>query len=139
MRAAAWISSIVLGIVLVVGGVVTWSVVASTLSAQRITVSADADCFAGADVDNPFAAYCQAKVIDKHTLGITGGKTYAELDQDDPLRQTAMTSAFLQSSLFTSVLAFGMSAVAVAMGLIFVLLGLGMRDVSRRAEPVPVP
>ncbi|TIC85735.1 aromatic ring-opening dioxygenase LigA [Nocardioides sp. GY 10127] len=142
MRKAAWISSVALGVVLVIGGVVTWAVVTSTLSAQRITVSGDADCMAGTAVDNPISAYCQAKVIDKHTAAITGGQTYAELAQDDPLRETAMTSSFLQASLFTSVLAFGMSAVAVAMGLIFVLIGLGMRDVTKHspqhAEPAHV-
>ena len=130
MRSAAWISSVVLGVVMVIGGVVTWSVVSSTLSDQKITVADDADCLAGDDVNGPFSAYCQAKVIDKHTLEITEGKTYAELDREDPLRDTAMNSAFLQSSLFTSVLAFGVSAMAIAMGLLFILIGLGIRDVS---------
>ena len=130
MRTAAWISAVVLGALMVVGGIVTWTVVSSTLSDQRITVAEDADCLAGDDVNGPFSAYCQAKVIDKHTLDITGGKTYAELDREDPLRDTAMNSAFLQASLFTSVLAFGVSAMAIAMGLLFILIGLGIRDVS---------
>ncbi len=130
MRTAAWISSVVLGVIMVVGGVVTWTVVSSTLADQRITVSDDADCLAGDDVNGPFSAYCQAKVIDKHTLDITEGKTYAELDREDPLRDTAMNSAFLQASLFTSVVAFGVAAMAVAMGLLFILIGLGIRDVS---------
>lgn len=137
MRTAAWISSVVLGVIMVVGGVVTWTVVSSTLADQRITVSDDADCLAGDDVNGPFSAYCQAKVIDKHTLDITEGKTYAELDREDPLRDTAMNSAFLQASLFTSVVAFGVAAMAVAMGLLFVLIGLGIRDVSPlRSEAV---
>lgn len=130
MRTTAWISAVVLGAVMVVGGVVTWTVVSSTLADQRITVSDDADCLAGDDVNGPFSAYCQAKVIDKHTLEITDGKTYAELDREDPLRDTAMNSAFLQASLFTSVLAFGVSAMAIAMGVLFILIGLGIRDVS---------
>ena len=70
----------------------------STLSDQRITVSDDADCMAGSQVQDPVSAYCQAMVINKHTLEATGGKTYAELEQDDPARETAMTSAFLQAS-----------------------------------------
>lgn len=130
MRTAAWISSVVLGVIMVVGGVVTWTVVSSTLADQRITVAEDADCLAGDDVNGPFSAYCQAKVIDKHTLEATDGKTYAELDREDPLRETAMNSAFLQASLFTSVVAFGVAAMAVAMGLLFILIGLGIRDVS---------
>ena len=62
------------------------------------------------------------------------GKTYAELDREDPLREVAMNSSFLQASLFTSVLAFGVAAMAVAVGLLFVLIGLGIRDVSHRVH-----
>jgi hypothetical protein len=134
MRTAAWISSVVLGVIMVIGGIVTWTVVSSTLADQKITVADDADCLAGNDVNGPFSAYCQAKVIDKHTLEITEGKTYAELGREDPLRDTAMQSAFLQSSLFTSVVAFGVAAMAVVMGLLFILIGLGIRDVSPLRE-----
>ena len=81
---------------------------------------------------DPFTAYCQARVIQKHTLEATGGKTYAELDRDDPLRETAMNSSFLQASLFTSIVAFGVAAMAAGMGVIFILIGLGIRDVAVR-------
>jgi hypothetical protein len=120
---------------MIVGGAATWVLVTTTLSSQRITVSPDADCMAGATVDNPVAAFCQARVIDKHTTEITRGKTYAELPKDDPKRTTAMNSAFLQSSLFTSVLAYGVSVMAAAMGLLFVLIGLGIRDVRTIRQP----
>jgi hypothetical protein len=43
-----------------------------------------------------------------------------------------MNSSFLQTSLFTSVLAFGVSAMAVAGGILFILIGLGIRDVDQR-------
>jgi hypothetical protein len=66
-------------------------------------------------------------VIDKHTKEITGGKTYAELEQDDPNRPIAADSAFLQASLFTSVVAFGVAAMAVVVGIVLVLIGFGMR------------
>lgn len=107
--------------------------VSNTLGEQNITVSDDADCLAGDDVDGPFSAFCQARVIEKHTLDITGGKTYAELDRDDPLRTTAQNSAFLQSSLFTSVVAFGVAGMAILMGVVFILIGFGMRDVGEKA------
>ena len=116
MRNTASIVAIVVGIVMAVAGVITWVVVSSTLSDQKIVVSDDASCLAGDEVNGPFSAYCQANVIDKHTMKITGGKTYAELGQDDPNRDTAMTSSFLQASLFTSVVAFGVAAMAIAMG-----------------------
>lgn len=123
----------ILGVLLVVGGVGTWLVVSNTLVDQRITVSDDG-CLAGRTVRGPFTAYCQAKVIESHTLEATGGLTYAELDRDDPLRETALTSSFLQSSLFTSVVAFGVAAMAVGMGVLFVLIGLGIRDVAQRTS-----
>jgi hypothetical protein len=134
MRRGTWIATVVLGAVLIVGGVVTWIVVSQTLSDQRITVADDADCLAGDEVDGPFSAYCQAKVIDKHATEATGGKTYAELDRDDPLRETAMTASFLQASLFTSVVAFGAAAMAILIGILFILIGLGMRDVGVHVE-----
>jgi hypothetical protein len=134
VRKTASISSVILGILLIVAGGATWVIVSSTLNDQKITVSDDADCLAGDEVNGPFSAYCQAQVINKHTLEATGGKTYAELDREDPLRQTAATSAFLQSSLFTSVVAFGVAGMAVLMGVVFIMIGLGIRDVSERTE-----
>jgi hypothetical protein len=132
MRRTAYIASVILGVVLMVGGVATWIMVSNTLASQNITVSEDADCLAGDDVDGPFSAYCQARVIDKHTLEATGGLRYAELDREDPLREVAMNSAFLQSSLFTSVVAFGVAGMAILMGVVFVLIGLGMKDVGEK-------
>ena len=131
MRRTASIASIVLGVLLVVGGVATWVVVAGTLGDQQITTSDDA-CLAGRRVADPFTAYCEAKVIETHTLESTDGLYYAELERDDPRRETALTSSFLQASLFTSVLAFGVAAMAVGMGLLFLLIGLGIRDVEGR-------
>jgi uncharacterized membrane protein YciS (DUF1049 family) len=136
MRKSAYTLSIVIGSLLIIGGVATWIVVSTTLADQKITVSDDASCLAGDDVDGPFSAYCQATVIDKHALEATGGLRYAELGREDPKRQTAMTASFLQSSLFTSVVAFGVAAMAIAVGVLFLLIGLGMRDVARRVGDV---
>ena len=132
MRQTASILSVVLGAILIIGGVATWIVVSTTLADQKITVSDDASCLAGDEVNGPFSAYCEAMVIDKHALAATGGLRYAELDQDDPKRQTAMTASFLQASLFTSVVAFGVAAMAIAIGVLFILIGLGIRDVTSR-------
>lgn len=133
MRKAAYISSIALGVVLILGGIATWVMVSNTLADQQITVADDASCLAGDEVDGPFSAYCEAKVIEKHALEATEGKTYAELDREDPLRAVAQSAAFLQSSLFTSVVAFGVAGMATLMGVVFVLIGLGMKDVGERS------
>ena len=66
-----------------VAGGFTWYVVRDQLSDEKITVSDDAERFAGDPVDGPFTAYEQARVINKHALAESDGLTYAELDQDD--------------------------------------------------------
>ncbi|GGI02778.1 aromatic ring-opening dioxygenase LigA [Egicoccus halophilus] len=131
MRNAASIGSIVLGVLLVIGGIGTWAMVSSTLAEQRITTPDDA-CLPEREVRGPFTAYCQAQVIQEHTLDTTDGLTYAELDREDPRRDLAMNSSFLQASLFTSILAFGTAAMAIGMGVLFVFIGLGIRDVAER-------
>lgn len=135
MRKTASILAIVAGIIMAVAGVVTWVIVSSTLSDQKITVADDASCAAGDDVNGPLSAYCQADVIDKHTKDITGGQTYAELDREDPLRATAMDSAFLQASLFTSVVAFGVAAMAFVVGIILALIGFALRSPAPAVAP----
>lgn len=132
VRTLASIGAVVLGVLLIVGGAGTWWMVSETLEDQNITTPEDA-CLPGRQVDGPFTAYCQATVIQKHAMEATGGQTFAELDRDDPLREVAMQASFLQSSLFTSILAFGVSVMAAAIGILFILIGLGIRDVARRA------
>jgi ABC-type sugar transport system permease subunit len=127
-----WVGLVVMiaGMVFTVVGVVAYIAVQQTLSDQKITVSDDADMFAGKAVNGPFTAYSQAMVIGKHAKEIAGGKTYAELPQDDPNRDTVMTASFLQASLFTSVVAFGVSVLAVVLGLLLVLLGWALRRLA---------
>jgi hypothetical protein len=125
---------VLLGVVLILGGLTTWIMVSRELSVQKITVSEDAGCLAGDQVDGPFSAYCEAEVIEKHALESTGGKTYAELGRDDPLRQVAATASYLRASLYTSVVAFGVAGMAILMGVVFIMIGLGIRDVAERTS-----
>ena len=120
----------IIGAIMFVGGAATWVLVQSELSAENITVSEDAASNAGKDVNGPLTAYSEAQIIEKHALEASGGKTYAELDREDPIRVTVMNGSFLRASLFTSVLAFGVSAMAMGLGLVQVLLGLAMRKVG---------
>ena len=96
-------------------------------------MSDDADFLAGDEVDGPFSAYAQADIINTHALEATGGKTYAELDQDDPLRETAMSASFLRASLYTSVVAFGVAAMAMGLGVTLVLIAMALMSVGRAA------
>ncbi|MEX2487540.1 MAG: hypothetical protein WD377_07985 [Nitriliruptoraceae bacterium] len=135
LRKLASLGSIVFGTILILGAIGTWTMVSSMLADQNITTPEDA-CLPEREVDGPFTAYCQATIIDKHALNSTDGLRYAELDREDPRRATAMNASFLQSSLFTSVLAFGVAAMAGGMGVLFVLIGLGIRDVSEHVAEV---
>ena len=131
------IISIVAGAVFIVAGAVTYYAVHRELADQKITVSDDAENFAGDQVEGPFTAYAQAMVIGDHALEIGGGKTYAELPQDDPNRQTVLTASFLQASLFTSVVAFGVAALVMGVGVLFILVGLGFLGVDKRLPVTP--
>ena len=126
---------ILAGAVLVVAGVVTWFTVRSQLSDEQITVSSDASAFAGDRVDGPFTAYTEANTIEKHALEATGGRTYAELGKDDPKRQTAMTASFLRASLFTSVVSFGIAAMAAFLGVVLILIGWALRSLGIAPAP----
>jgi hypothetical protein len=135
MRKLASFGSVVFGIILIIGAIATWTMVSSMLADQNIRTPDDA-CLAEREVRGPFTAYCQAMIIDEHALNSTDGLRYAEMDRDDPRRATAMNASFLQASLFTSVLAFGVAVMAAGMGVLFILIGLGMRDVSQHVvEP----
>jgi hypothetical protein len=124
----------VIGALMIIAGAVTWFMVQDQLSDARITVAEDADMLAGDEVNGPFSAYAQAEIIDKHALEATGGKTYAELDREDPLRQTAMSASFLRASLFTSVVAFGVAAMAAGLGLALILIAMALLSAARATD-----
>ena len=136
------IISIVAGGIFIVLGAATYYVVHRELSDEHITVSDDAKHNAGKDVEGPFTAYSEAMAIKSHALEAGGGKTYAELPQDDPARTTVMTASFLRASLFTSVVSFGVAALVVALGVLFILVGVALLGILKRIDtrsPVEVP
>lgn len=122
---------IVIGVIMAVAGVVTYVVAQQTLADQNITVSEDADLLAGDEVDGPISAYSQAMTIGKHAEEIGGGKTYAELPQDDPNRATVMDASFLQASLFTSVIAFGVATLVTVLGIVLAMIGWVLMRLGR--------
>ncbi|MBB2946687.1 hypothetical protein FB565_006455 [Actinoplanes lutulentus] len=122
---------IIAGAIFLVAGTVAYSTVSTTLSDQRITVSDDAAYFAGQHISQPWEAYAEAMVIADHASEMAGGKTYAELPRDDPNRESVMTASFLQASLFTSVVAFGVALLAAGLGVVLVLTGIALRRLAR--------
>ena len=122
--------TIIAGVLLILAGGVTWGMVRGQLADEKITVAEDAAAFAGAPVTGPLEAFYQADIINKHALEGSGGKTYAELDREDPARATVMNASFLRASLFTSVIAFGVAAFAMGLGVLFILVGFAIRSLA---------
>ncbi len=118
------------GIMIVVGGF-TYYQVQDELADEKIVVSDDAERFAGEDVTGPLTAYAEAEVIKKHASEIADGQTYAQLEQDDPRRESVMNSSFLRASLFTSVLAFGVAFLVMGLGVLFILLGVALLGIIK--------
>jgi hypothetical protein len=120
------------GVLLGASGAGTWAMVQTSLADEKITVAEDAARFAGEPVDGPLTAYYQADIIEHHALEASKGKTYAELDREDPVRAVVMNGSFLRASLFTSVVSFGIAAMAMGLGVVFVLVGIALRALGKQ-------
>ncbi|MFB7890846.1 aromatic ring-opening dioxygenase LigA [Microbacterium sp. NPDC056044] len=131
---AVGILGIIGGVLLIVVGIIAWIGVTTQLTAENITIPDDAAAFQGQQVTGPFTAYVQADIINTHALAASGGKTYAELDQDDPVRTTVMQASFLRASLFTSIVAYGVALFAAGMGVLAIMFGWAIH----RLADVPV-
>jgi hypothetical protein len=125
----AWIGAALFGVGLIAAGLFMVSEgraahndVRDALSAERIVTPADA-ALPNLPVTGAAEAKAQADVIWAHVLEQTGGKTYAELDREDPLRATYLQSVTLRTALMESYLAFKVADLVVGIGLIVALLG----------------
>jgi hypothetical protein len=121
------------------------------LVAQQIVTPEDAS-IPNETVDDEATAESMAEIISKHSEEATGGLTYAEMgrfqsaenpedpagtsdeseaatDQNgnpisNPQRNTAFQASALQTSLYTSVMAFNVAKLVIGLGVAFILLGL---------------
>jgi ABC-type sugar transport system permease subunit len=147
-------------LMIVAGGVtwalVTSQLKAENITVAAVT-PANPGWLAGKPVADPFTAYAQAAAINHHALDGANGRTYAQLGDDakaltaklaasglskeevaknpDVLalaatRDSTMNGSFLRASLFTSVVAFGVAALVMGLGLLFALLGFALRRIS---------
>lgn len=130
----AWLGRLVsaAGLASIAAGAATWLAIRLQLAAERIVIPDSAPWLAGRTVRGPATAFAEAEAIRRIALAATGGRTYGELDEDDPLAPTAMNASLLRASLFTSILAFGMAAAQVAAGAILVAIGTALRSAGRR-------
>ena len=141
----AGLVSLVMGILFALTGAITWGVITAQLSDERITTPGDS-FMPGVAVNNPIAALAQADIINKHALKASNGMTYAQLGAEankakaagdtakaeelTKQRTTVMNGSFLRASLFTSVLAYGVSLFALGVGAVLIVLGWALTKVG---------
>jgi hypothetical protein len=93
-------------------------------------------------VNNGTKAEAFAKVMRKHTLEATGGKTYAEMPQDSPERDIWVTETALTTALYTSYFAENVALFAIIVGIVMLLVGIGfvvLTVFSRRGAAAGTP
>jgi hypothetical protein len=129
IRRFMWLGGVVLGLVFIAAGAYMVSEglsaknqVRDTLVAERITTSEDAS-IAKAPVDDAATAQAQSDVIKKHVMETTEGKTYSELDREDPLRATYLNSVSLRTALGLAVMGFRLSDLVVGLGAFIIVVG----------------
>lgn len=118
-----------------------WFAVTKQLRDERITVPGNAPFAAGARVQDPVTAYAEATAIRNNAERAAGGRTFADInaalrDVDGASSEAAelrkqgqglSTAASFRTSLMTSVLAYGVSALTAGLGALFVVMGAQLR------------
>lgn len=128
--------------VLLAAGAGAWVLITKQLKDERIEVHPDSATFGGKPVAGPITAFEQARVVAEHAGHIGGGKTFAELSAEMMAasaagdtekaaavagpRETVMQANFVRASLFTSVLAYGVSALVMGMGVVTAAAAVGL-------------
>lgn len=96
--------------------------VAAQLKAEHITTPEDASIPNVPVVDDK-TAMAQADIINKHALEATGGKTYAQMDREDPLRPVAASAASLRTALMSAALAWNTANLVIGVGAFITAVG----------------
>jgi heme A synthase len=116
------------GIVEMLIGAAAWAVVSRRLADEKIVVPGSARWFPNRTVQDPLTALEEAEVVRQITLKATDGRTYGEMAADDPKSRLALDASLIRSSLFTAILAFGIAAMQVALGAVFVVIGRALTE-----------
>jgi len=124
-----WIAPLAIGVLFVAAGVFMMvegrnakDEVRNAIVAENIITAEDAS-IPNVQVNSAATAKAQADVIEMHYLESTGGLTYAELDRDDPARETAFRAANLRTSLNLAVMGFKVSDLVIGIGAFMVVIG----------------
>ncbi len=132
---------VVAGSLFVAAGAGAWAAVTAQLRAEKITVPPNARLVPGARVQGPVSAFAEADVIKGNAERGAGGRTFADIsealrgvdgksEEAAELRKHSLslsTAAALRTALMTSVLAYGVSALVVGLGGVFVIAGALLR------------
>lgn len=138
--------AIAAGSLFVTAGVGAWCAVSKQLRDEKITVPENAPVLAGRPVRDPATAYVQALIIKRNAERGAGGRTFADIsdalrgveggsDEERELRKQSaalQAAAALRTSLMTSVLAYGVSALVAGLGLFFTVVGSQFRRAGKR-------
>jgi hypothetical protein len=133
------------------------------LVAQNITTTPDAS-IPNVQVKDAATAESMARIINHHSLDASSGKTYSQLgrylaadgttDTNDanaalkgadgkpvanPVRNTAFQASALETSLWSSVLAFNVADLVVGLGVMIVVLGLAVGGVGVALGGLVIP
>jgi hypothetical protein len=134
------------------------------LIAQNIVTPDDAS-MPGVVVKDVASAKSMAAIIDKHALESTGGLTFSEMGRfaaadgdpagtSDPalalkgedgapvpngLRNVAFQSSALQTSLYTSVMAFEVATLVTGLGLMLIVLGIAVGGLGVALGALAIP
>jgi hypothetical protein len=126
------------GAIMIFQGLDARSQVRESLLAERITTPDDAT-IPGVPVDSAATAMAQAEIIQEHTLAATEGRTWADMDRDDPQRPFYLSAVSLRTSLMSAYMAFKLSDLVMGLGALFLVVGLGGGAASALTLRQPAP
>ena len=128
-----WVGALALGLLFIglgtlfmVTGLDAKDMIRTALAEENITTSADAVEFgapAGVLVADAKTAEAQAEVIKMHSFDRYG--RYTDMDRDDPNRAAYIKGLTLRNSLNMAVMGFGVADLAIGIGAVIVLMGVG--------------
>lgn len=118
---------------MIAGGVWAISFTYENVARERIVTPEDSR-IPGIPVAGPVSLKVQADVIREHTLKMTSGKTYAEMDRNDKSRDLWITATTLTTALNVGILAYVLSGLVVLFGLASIWSGVVFWNLAKSCK-----
>lgn len=129
IRRFMWVAPLVLGFVFIASGAYmimegrdAKDEVRQALVAEQVLTAKDAS-IPETPVTSVATADSQADIIREHSLKITEGKTYSQLDREDPRRDTYLNGVTLRTALNLAVMGFKVSDLVIGLGAFIIAIG----------------